>query len=93
MGLINSVKQAYFRIGIHAAPPGTLLYRVHRMLKAGSYLAQSGRRTQPVAENALYDQDGLRSIHNHDFMSDPAFVRAYQRGVQAASDYGWHWRV
>jgi hypothetical protein len=41
-----------------------------------------------------YDQDGLRSIHNHDFMSEPAFVRAYQRGVRAAgSDYHWHWRV
>jgi len=41
-----------------------------------------------------YDQDGLRSVHNHDFMSDPAFVRAYQRGVRAVgSDYNWHWRV
>ena len=91
--LLNSIKQAYFKIGIHTAPPGTLLYRLNQMVKAGSYLAQSGRRTQPVAEHALYDQDGLRSIHNHDFMSDPAFVRAYQRGVQAASDYHWHWRV
>jgi hypothetical protein len=41
-----------------------------------------------------YDQDGLRSIHNHDFMSEPAFVRAYQRGVRAVGlDYRWHWRV
>jgi hypothetical protein len=41
-----------------------------------------------------YDQDGLRSVHNHDFMSDPAFIRAYQRGVQAVgADYHWHWRV
>lgn len=41
-----------------------------------------------------YDQDNLYTFHNHDFMSDPAFVRAYQRGVLAADDdYHWHWRV
>jgi len=59
-----------------------LSYRVHHMVKAGYYLALPS-----------YNHDGLRSIHNHDFMSDPAFVRAYQRGVQAASDFHWHWRV
>jgi hypothetical protein len=42
----------------------------------------------------VYDQDGLRSIHNHEFMSDPAFQRAYARGVAAVgADYRWHWRV
>jgi len=41
-----------------------------------------------------YDQDGLRSVHNHEFMADPAFCRAYERGVRAAEkDYRWHWRV
>jgi SAM-dependent methyltransferase len=46
------------------------------------------------AEGHIYDQDGLRSIHNHEFMDDPAFRRAYERGVRAASnDYRWHWRV
>jgi len=42
----------------------------------------------------VYDQDGLRSIHNHEFMSDPAFLAAYGRGIQAVGGgYGWHWRV
>lgn len=42
----------------------------------------------------IYDQDGLRSVHNHEFVNDPAFQLAYARGVQAAgSDYNWHWRV
>ncbi len=41
----------------------------------------------------LYDRDGLRSVHNHDFMRDPAFIAAYARGVQAAGDLDWHWRV
>jgi len=45
-------------------------------------------------ENHVYDQDGLRSIHNHEFMDDPLFQRAYRRGVAAAGeDYRWHWRV
>ncbi len=46
------------------------------------------------AEGHVYDQDGLRSIHNHEFMDDPAFQKAYARGVRAAGDdYRWHWRV
>lgn len=44
--------------------------------------------------NGLYDQDGLRSFHNHEFMSDPNFQRAYARGVRAVGrDFNWHWRV
>ena len=46
------------------------------------------------AEGHVYDQDGLRSIHNHEFMDDPAFRKAYERGVRAVgTDYRWHWRV
>ena len=46
------------------------------------------------AEGHVYDQDGLRSIHNHEFVDDPAFRKAYERGVSAAGDdYRWHWRV
>jgi Macrocin-O-methyltransferase (TylF) len=42
----------------------------------------------------VYEQDGLTSIHNHDFMDEPSFIRAYQRGVKAVGkDYHWHWRV
>lgn len=42
----------------------------------------------------IYDQDGLRSVHNHEFMEEPAFQEAYARGVLAVgSDYNWHWRV
>ena len=41
-----------------------------------------------------YDQDGLQSIHNHEFMLDPDFCKAYERGVLACEqDYTWHWRV
>jgi hypothetical protein len=41
-----------------------------------------------------YSQDGLLSIHNHDFILDPDFRNAYERGVLACNgDYRWHWRV
>jgi hypothetical protein len=42
---------------------------------------------------SAYNQDGLRTIHNHDFMDEPSFCKAYDRGRRAASDYKWHWRV
>ena len=42
----------------------------------------------------VHIQDGLVSIHNHEFLEDPAFVAAYDRGAAAAGrDYGWTWRV
>lgn len=43
-----------------------------------------------------YAQDGLISVHSHAFMKDPAFIRAYARGVQAIGGidtYHWHWRI
>lgn len=47
-----------------------------------------------IEEGHVYDQDGLRSVHNHEFMNDVVFQAAYARGVKAAGmDYNWHWRV
>lgn len=46
-----------------------------------------------IIEGSIYDQDGLRTGHNHEFMNDPWFQSAYERGLQAAGmDYRWHWR-
>ena len=46
------------------------------------------------AEVHVYDQDGLRSVQNHEFMGDPSFRKAYERGVRATEqDYQWLWRV
>jgi hypothetical protein len=50
--------------------------------------------TVSKVQGGVYDQDGLRSVHNHDFMHEDGFRRAYARGVTATgSDYQWHWRV
>lgn len=47
-----------------------------------------------VDEKSPYNQDGLHSVHNHDFMKEAGFMRAYQRGIKAADDdYKWHWRA
>jgi Macrocin-O-methyltransferase (TylF) len=64
---------------------------VKRLIERTGYTV--GRvRTRP--EQAVYDQDGLWTVHNHEFMNDPRFARAYARGVQAnGSDMRWHWRV
>lgn len=46
-----------------------------------------------------YNYNGLTThphvIHNHDFMRDPRFVSAYDRGIQAAKGYDQknYWRV
>lgn len=42
-----------------------------------------------------YKQDGLYTLHNCEFMLDPGFVAAYERGIKAAhgKDFCWHWRV
>lgn len=59
-------------------------------------VAEAGYRfVRAVAPNA-YAQDGLICVHNHDFMRDPGFERAYARGVRALGgepDYRWHWRI
>lgn len=53
-----------------------------------------GYAVVPLAENTgIYNSDGLISIHNHDFLNEPEFKRAYDRGVAAAGDYRWYWRV
>jgi Macrocin-O-methyltransferase (TylF) len=41
----------------------------------------------PVYEN------GLRTLHNQDFMRDPSFCKAYERGCRADYDHKNRWRV
>ncbi len=61
--------------------------------KSGRWVGSAAIRSWLV-RRLPYSQDGLLTIHNHDFMIDPSFCRAYERGVSAAeSDYRWHWRV
>ncbi len=56
-------------------------------------LKNSLRKLLGKRQPNVYHRDGLTSIHNHDFMVDAAFRAAYARGVKAASDYHWEWRV
>ena len=65
-----------------------------RMLQFPYWLA---RTLQPVALLPVaYASDGLISTHRHAFLDDPAFQRAYQRGVRALGGqdfYYCQWRV
>ncbi len=48
------------------------------------------------SDEPVYFSDKLMSLHRHMFMADPAFQRAYARGVKALGGedkYFWHWRV
>ena len=48
------------------------------------------------AAPTAYANDGLISVHSHAFMEDPAFIKAYSRGVKSiggADTYQWHWRI
>ena len=48
----------------------------------------------PPLANVTYNQDGLISIYNADFLRDARFVDAYRRGtIAAGADYSFHWRV
>jgi hypothetical protein len=64
------------------------------MMSATMDADREARKASILAIPGAYVQDGLISIHNHEFMDDPAFAKAYLRGVKAAgTDYRWHWRV
>lgn len=54
-----------------------------------------GRRFLKALGKDVYLEDGLFTAHHHDFIHDPAFQSAYQRGVEATQgrDYGFRWRV
>ena len=59
-------------------------------------IANAGYRAARLLVPGVYAQDGLVSVHNHDFMGDPVFRRAYARGMKALAghdDYRWHWRI
>lgn len=47
-----------------------------------------------VSQRKTYNQDLLLTIHNHDFMEDPDFLNAYDRGLKAYEiDPQMAWRV
>ena len=46
-------------------------------------------------EKFRFAEDGLCTIHNCDFLSDPFFLKAYEAGVRTGSWNDWHlrWRA
>lgn len=67
-----------------------------RLVQADGHVAISSPIDCDIqaVKRAPYDRDGLRSIHNSDFLDDRRFLKAYDRGIQAVGkDYRWNWRV
>jgi hypothetical protein len=64
--------------------------RIRRWLRAAR-----GQRGPIEPRPWTYQEDGLFSVHDSSFTTDPDFQRAYRRGVEAAAgqDYHWRWRV
>lgn len=56
---------------------------------------QEWRASERVKGPLTYNQDGLASRHNCDFIRDPRFAKAYQLGKQTGSwkDADVHWRA
>ena len=60
-----------------------------RLFEQTGYTISRKRTTSSqhmAVSDGAYDQDGLRSVHNHDFMTDKLFSKAYNRGCAADSD-------
>lgn len=73
---------------------------VHRAIEGAVEAFNRNRWTGEVLElmprsaGSVYKHDGLRTAHNHTFLDNPDFQRAYRRAVRAAGwDYEIHWRV
>lgn len=53
-----------------------------------------GYEVYNLSRPQLYSQDCLTTFHNHDFIREPSFVAAYERGIRASGvDHLMHWRV
>lgn len=42
---------------------------------------------------AVFNEDGLTTSHNHEFIDDPRFIRAYQRGLKSGGLFPGSWRT
>jgi hypothetical protein len=98
MPIHGQSREPHFRTEIrHRAVHPVSGLRPKDVLQAGGRRLDVGmqaflRRVAPKA----YIQDGLISVHSHEFMQDPKFISAYDRGVEAiggVDTYRWHWRV
>jgi hypothetical protein len=59
------------------------------------FAGQIQKLLRGMAPKRFYFEDALITTHNHDFVNDPGFRRAYERGIKAAEGRDWHnqWRV
>ena len=77
--------------------PNPIFYKqAFSFLKEGILLLLMRRkRTTLLRYKPTYNEDGLFTNHNCDFIDDPLFKEAYELGFSTGSSKGWHarWRV
>jgi len=77
--------------------PNPIFYKqAFSFLKEGILLLLMRRkRTTLLRYKPTYNEDGLFTNHNCDFIDDPLFKKAYELGFATGSSKGWHarWRV
>jgi hypothetical protein len=85
----------------------SLAHQVHAMHQRGElaevsrehveailYALRDSGHDVPAIDAAAYNEDFLTTIHNADFLRDPRFIAAYERGIEAVGgDYRFRWRV
>jgi hypothetical protein len=65
---------------------------IREVLRQAGYEIINHKKPPP----GMYDQDGLRTNHGHDFVDDPTFIEAYQYAFNATKEDPAHhgpWRV
>lgn len=74
---------------------GRVARRVRRALWAPPPPPPPAAPPPPPRENWTYDGDGLRTMHNCDFLRDPLFREAYRLGRETGSWHGFdiEWRA
>ncbi|MFJ4373152.1 TylF/MycF/NovP-related O-methyltransferase [Pseudomonas japonica] len=76
----------------YAGMDPTYHYLNHGRFEGRNYKSDGNPLLKKV--RGKFSSDGMTSIHNHDFLSEPRFMAAYDRGIQASGlDYQWYWRV
>src|SRR5260370_33970877 len=59
------------------------------------FLARFGYEVLRIPDRPVYNEDGLLTDHNHNFIHDSEFQAAYKRNIQSYAGFDWkfRWRV
>lgn len=68
---------------------GALAGRITRRVRRALWPPPPPPAAVPPQERWTYDRDGLKTLHNNDFLKDPLFREAYRLGRETGSWHGY----